>query len=262
MRHPELSVCVDDFRLEIKAALDRARSLGFAAVDIKATEGPISPSNMSRTGQRHLIRHLSDLGLRLGSLRGPTDASSYGDVTTGERRLEIMRQIMAMASSIRVPVVSTTLGRFGDDGAEVSRAYGALEALANEADRLGVTVAIETVGVGVAELAKMLQRLNCPSVALCCDSGAMLMQGEDPHVVGNTLAGHISLVRARDAVAGSQSATGHEVALGEGNLDTPRFLAGLTEACFQGDIVVSRTISSSPETDLLRTKQHFEKFLR
>ncbi|MCG8405703.1 MAG: sugar phosphate isomerase/epimerase [Phycisphaerales bacterium] len=261
MKSPQLSVCVDDLQLEIKASLHHARDLGFRAVDVKATAGPISPAELTGTGRRHLLRHLSDLGLRLGSLRGPADATGYGDGASGERRLEVMRRIIELSSALRVPVVSTSLGRLGEDESETTRIYGALEILAADADRLGVNVAIETAGVGVAELSDMLRKLNCPSISACCDSGAMLMRGEDPHLVGDVLAGRVHLVRARDAVAGSASAAGYEVPQGEGHLQLAPFLGGLAEAGFQQDIVLSRTSGSSRAADLLMAKKQFEELI-
>ncbi|MFQ5411330.1 MAG: sugar phosphate isomerase/epimerase family protein [Phycisphaerae bacterium] len=260
MKKPGLSVCIEDLRLTLKNALVHARRMGFAAVDIRAKDGPISPAELTRTGQRHLLRHLADLGLRLGSLRGPTGGAGYADPAAGESRLDTMRAILNLASALRVPVVSTTLGQSREEGTATlnDRAIEALEALADDADRLGVMVAVETTGMESRQLGDLLARINCPGLGACCDSGAMLMQGEDPHRLADTLAGRVRLVRARDAVAGTESITGHEVALGEGDLDIRTFWAGLRESGFTGDIVLSRTTGSNPTRDLLQAKERFE----
>ncbi len=263
MKPLELSVCLDDLRLSIKPALNRARSLGFAAVDICATDGPVSPAALSRTGQRHLLRHLADVGLRLGSLRGPTSGPGYADPTAGELRLDTMRAILHLASALRVPVVSTTLGpvRGSDEDTPHDRAIEALGMLADDADRLGVHVAVETVGIESLHLSKLLKQIHCPGLGACCDCGAMLMQGEDPHRLSDTLAGRVHLVRARDAVSGLETMTGHEVALGEGDLDVRLFLAGLRESGFDGDIVLCRSMGANQAADLVRAKEVFESNL-
>lgn len=248
----QLSVCTDDLRLEIKRALQAASELGFRAVDISATGGAISPRQMSRSAQRHLLRYLSDLGLRLGSLRGPVSGPSYGDGPVGERRLDMMRAIVALAGELRVPVVSTTLGGVGRElqAGDSSRLMEAVETLANDSDRYGVNIAIETAGIAPDTLRELLTRLNCPSLGACCDSGAMLMEGNDPHRIADHLPGRIHIVRARDATAGSTSAAGHETAMGEGALDVSAFVGSLFEAGFQGDMIVSRNGSAQPQRDL------------
>ncbi len=301
LQRPNLAICLDDLRLEIRAALDCARRMGFAAVDVGATAGPVSPAELSQTGQRHFLRHLSDLGLRLGSLRGPASGPGYADAAGGERRLELMRRIIALASALRTPVVSTALGAIGmqsecgmatqfvvGQGAiptlsrnsqpvssseraragkpPVEPSVGAagrlievLQTLADDADRCGVIVAVETAGIGAGELGEMLARIGCPSLVAACDTGAMLMRGEDPHRVADVLAGRIGLVRARDAVVGSVAAPGHEVALGDGALDVPRLLGALAESGFTGDIVLTRTTGESRAGDLARAKARFER---
>lgn len=248
----QLSVCADDLRLEIKRALQTASALGFRAVDIGATSGPVDPRQMSKSAQRHLSRYLSDLGLRLGSLRGPVSGASYADGSAGERRLEMMRSIIALAGEMRVPVVSTSLGGFGAAaGADAtSRLLEAIETLADDSYRHGVRVAIETTGIAPDALRGWISDLDCPTLGASCDSGAMLMEGNDPHHIAEYLAGRIHVVRARDATVGSSSAAGREVAMGEGALDIPAFLASLQEAGFSGDMIVSRSDSARPDADL------------
>ncbi|MBN2563542.1 MAG: sugar phosphate isomerase/epimerase [Phycisphaerae bacterium] len=261
MTNPQLSVCLDDLCPDVKTAMARARSLGFSIADVSASRGIISPGELSWTGQRHLLRHLSDMGLRLGSLRGPVGGPGYADAVAGERRLDTMRSVIRLAAALEVRVVSTAPGPAADsaDVAEAGRLREALTLLADDADRAGVVVAVETAGIGARTLNSLLTAGNCTFLSSCCDSGAMLMQGEDPHEIAEILPGRIQLVRARDAVRGSAEAAGYEVALGDGHLDTPRFLAALAEAGFYGDIVLSRTTGADPAGDLHHARQEFER---
>ncbi len=263
MNQVDLSVAVDDLRLEIKSALQQARAMGLHHIDIDATRGAISPQALSQSGRRHFARHLSDLGLRLDSLRGPTGGAGYADAAGGERRLETIKSILSLASELRVPIVSTTLGGFDAKYAEqqASRLHEALIHIADHADRSGVAVAIETAGIEAAQLAALLRKINCPLLAACCDSGAMLMQGENPHRIADVLPGKIRLVRARDALCGTDSASGSEMAMGQGQLDPAAFLAGLAEAGFRGPLVLSRTTGGQPRQDLMLAKQVFEALL-
>ena len=259
---PQLSVCLDDLQMETRAAMDAARRLGFRAIDVSAVRGPISPEELSATGCRHLVKHLSDLGLRLGSLRGPTGPGGFADPRSGEQRLEQAGRIAELAAAIGVPIVSLTLGQVSiDDVAQSSRLREALAVLAGRADHYGVTFGIETTGIGVAELGRLLREINCAGLAACCDSGAMLMRGDDPHQLLDALGGRLLLARIRDARAGSASESGHEVRLGEGDLDLPRLLAALDEAGLSGDLIVSRSNSAKPVEELSAAREAIERYM-
>ncbi|MFH1419918.1 MAG: TIM barrel protein [Planctomycetota bacterium] len=263
MKTPNLAVCLDDLRLDLKEAMNRAGAMGFRAVDLAATDGPVSPDELSQTGRRHLRRHLEDLGLRLASLRGPVGGPAYGHDAAGERRLDEMRKVIRLAASLRVPTVSTTIGAFEDSGTadRTAALRETLTTLADDADYSGVVVAVETTDISATLLAQMLADIACPFLAACCDSGAMLMRSEDPCHVGEVLPGRIRLVRARDAVPSSSQETGHEVTHGQGLLNAERFLAALAEAGFCGDIVLTRTTGADPVADLNHARSQFQMLL-
>lgn len=258
---PTPAVSTDDLRLEIREALEQSRRLGFKAVDISAVRGPVSPDELSQTGKRHFRKHLDDLGLRLSSLRGPAGGRGYHDPEESDGRLAAMRKVISLASDMRVPVVSTILGTVGPelDDLQQSRLREALEVMATDSDRLGVTVAIESAGIEQSVLRDLLASVNCPTLVACCDTGALLMQGDDPHRVGEFLGGRIGLVRARDAIAGSPGAVGHEVAMGSGQLNPAAFLAALAESGFTGDMVMTRSSGSNVAADLAHAREVFEK---
>ena len=259
---PQLSVCLDDLRLETKAAIEAARRLGFRAIDVSAVRGPISPRELSATGRRHLLKHLADLGLRLGSLRGPTGPGSLADPQSAEQRIDETTRILEMAASVHVPAISMTSGQVTiADPAQMSRLREALTLLAERADHWGVTIGIESAGIPATDLARLLKESDCPRLAACCDSGAMLLQGDAPHQVIETLKGRLSLARIRDARSGSPDRPGHEVPLGEGDLNLPRFLAGLDEAGLTGDLILSRSDSVRPAEDLQSAREKIEQYL-
>ncbi len=264
LTNPQLAVWLDDLRRDVVTAMNQARTLGFRAIDANAVAGPISPQELSQTGRRHLLKHLDDLGLRMGSLRGPVGGPGYTDARVGEQRLAAMRKIMDLAHTLGVPVVSTRLGAIQGtgDGGEAVRLREVVATLADHADRTGVCVAVETASLPAAELSRLLAETGCPWMASCCDSGAMLMQGDDPHAVAETLPGRIRLVRARDAVAAASAEGAAEVRLGEGDLNVERFLAALVEAGFRGDIVLTRSTGTNPVADLQHALAVFGKHLQ
>lgn len=251
----KIALAVDDLRMEFKAALDAARRMGVRHVDVSATQGPVSRGELSKSGQRHLVRHLGDLGLSLDSLRGPAGGPGYCDNAAGERRLEMMRGVIELAGAIGVPVVSTTLGGGEIDGVRLKEA---MAQIADFSDRCGVTVAIETSGMTTVDLEALLREMNCPHLAACCDTGAMLIQGEDPHRIADTLSGRVRLARVRDATWGARGAPGHETAVGQGQLDPAALLAGFAEAGYQGPLILTRQSGDNPVADLAAAKRRFD----
>ena len=259
---PRLAVCLDDLRMEVKAAMDVARRIGFRAIDVSAVRGPISPGELSATGRRHLLKHLADLGLSLGSLRGPTGAGSLADSQSAERRIDETSRILELAAALRVPTVSLTCGRVESVAdTQMGRFSEALSILAERADHWGVTLGIETAGITAADLGQLLGMIDCPQLRACCDSGALLMHGDAVGESVDLLKGRIALARLRDARAGSATHTGHEVRLGEGDLDLPRFLAALDEAGLAGDLIVSRSDSARPSDELRAAREAIEQYL-
>ena len=195
------------------------------------------------------------------SLRGPVSGPGYGDGAGGERRLDMVLDVLRLARQLGVPVVSTTMGTVGDDSPAASRNRDALAVMADHADRIGVTLAIETSGIAATDLDSVLRQIGCPKLTACCDAGAMLMGGDDPHRVADTLPGRIGLVRARDAMSGTPEAAGHEVAFGGGELDSRRFLAALAAAGFGGALVLTDTASGQAARNLSAARERLERLL-
>jgi len=263
MHTPTLAVQADDLHPEVKAALQQARRLGFDAVSINATRGPVTVQQLDRSGQRHFRRFLGDLGLRPASLRGPAGGKSYADPNFGEQRLDILRGVIRLAGALGVPVVSTAPGHTieGDETVQ-ARLLETFHAIAEDADYQGVHVAVETNGCDAAWLGQALREIDCLFLGVCCDAGGMLERGDDPHCASHHMAGRVHLVRGRDAQPGSPQVAGAECAVGEGALDVPVFLADLLAAGFGGDIVLAREQGDRRAEDLARGRAAFERELR
>ncbi|MBK8268916.1 MAG: sugar phosphate isomerase/epimerase [Planctomycetes bacterium] len=250
----KIALAVDDLRMEFKAALDAARRMGVRHVDVSATQGPVSRGELSKSGQRHLVRHLGDLGLSLDSLRGPAGGPGYCDNAAGERRLEMMRGVIELAGAIGVPVVSTTLGGGEIDGVRLKEA---MAQIADFSDRCGVTVAIETSGMTTVDLEALLREMNCPHLAACCDTGAMLIQGKT-RIELRTLCPVAFGWHACAMQHGARGAPGHETAVGQGQLDPSALLAGFAEAGYQGPLILTRQSGDNPVADLAAAKRRFD----
>ncbi len=290
-----LGVVADCLGQPAKEAFLLASELGFCAVQIGAVSGDLAPRNLARSGRRHVVRYLVGLGLRLEALGGPREG--LGDergldqrVTVVSELLILARDLGARAVTVRVgsldgagergraeaktPVGGFFGGAFGEPDVGVVRSerpgrgrgyhvtVGALRHLAERADGLGITLAVETSGVRPATLATMLAEVGCPRVAAGYDPAEVVIGGGDAVGEIAALAGRIAVAYVRDAVAGDGERPGYEVEIGRGIVDWRHYLAMLDQSGFVGVPLLKRMHATRPLTELAARKKYIESLMR
>ncbi|MBI4581137.1 MAG: sugar phosphate isomerase/epimerase [Planctomycetes bacterium] len=257
-----LGVVLDSFGQPMKEAIESAARLGFRRIELPAASGPVEPSELGRTGRRHLLRLVRGLGLELSALGGDLGGNRFMDGSRVEERLDRTRAIVELAAELRVPIVTTHLGRLDERAVERGLLAEVTQQLADLADRTGTFVALETGGADPATLAGLLGRVNAPALGVCYDPASLLIEGFEPLAGIEPLASSILIARARDAVAGSPRHAGREVALGAGQLDLPEYLAALDQAGYRNVPFIRRTESEHPLADLAEAKRRLESVIR
>ncbi len=122
-------------------------------------------------------------------------------------------------------------------------------------------MAFETAGGEPGQLAAMLREIGCPQLAACYDPASLMIEGFDPLAGMAPLADRIVAARGRDALSGSAGRAGREVALGEGHLDLPAYLAALDEAGYRDVPFLRRTEAVDPVAELAAAKARLERLL-
>lgn len=261
MAHANIGVVLDSLGLPAKESLQSAARMSFQEVELPAA-GDVDPASLSRTGRRHLSHYVAGLGLRLSALGGDLGGARFGDSAGLERRLDKTRQIIEMASELRVPVVTTHLGRLDDETLRRGYVQQVVRELAETADRTGTFVALETGGGDPAALAGLLREVNAPAVGACYDPAALLMGGHDPYAGVGPLADRILSARVRDGMAGSGSRPGRETPVGEGQIDFAVYLAMLDQAGFRGTPFIRRTEAVDPARELAAARERIASLIR
>jgi len=255
-----IGVVLDSFREPVKEALASAARLRLQDIEMPTIGGEIDPSALSNTGRRHLLHYVSSLGLRLSAL-GASLGPSRGRGADLEERLDRTRRIVELAVELRVPVVTTQLGRVDGETVKSGDLVEAVEVLANLTDRTGTFVALETETSDPQAIAALLKRIDCPTVGTCYDPGSLLMDGYDPIAGLEPLADRILIARARNAVAGTSQRPGRETALGEGQMDLAEYLAGLDQAGYRRGPFLRRTQALDPAAELADARRRLEAML-
>ncbi|MCZ6652197.1 MAG: sugar phosphate isomerase/epimerase [Planctomycetota bacterium] len=259
---PRLAVCLDDFGAPPKEALRAASEIGFRCVQIGALQGPISPSQLDESGRRHLRRFAEGLGLQIIALRVDFGGSRFLDASRTDYCIDRTRRVLELARELNVPTVSAPLGKFRTaDVQEYELVMSAVRAVADHADLLNCSFAIETAVDTPDALQKLLREVSCPHLKVAYDPAELLIGGIDPLAPIETYADDIALAFARDAERGTSAQPGRETNLGAGHLSLPVYLAQLDAAGYRGPLVVRRADTTRPVADLAACKEYLESIL-
>jgi sugar phosphate isomerase/epimerase len=253
---------LDSFGQPARDALQSAARLAFREVELPTVAGEVDPANLSATGRRHLLHYVNGLGLRLSALGGDLGGTRFDDGAALERRLQQTRQIIELAADLKVPLITTHLGRLDEAALKRGFVSEAVREMATLADRTGTRIAIETAGADPVLLGKLLADVNTPVLGAAYDPAGLLMDGFEPTAGMSPLADHILSARIRDAVAGTLNRPGREVAVGQGQIDFAEYLAMLDQAGYRSLPFIRRTNADRPVDEVADAKRRIEQLTR
>ncbi|MDG2351632.1 MAG: sugar phosphate isomerase/epimerase [Acidimicrobiales bacterium] len=122
----------------------------------------------------------------------------------------------------------------------VDRTVPILADLCNQAERLGVEIAVEThCDLPVNYLLKLLKRVNSPSLGIVLDTGNIVRIGEDLQDSTRLLAPYVKMVHVKDLIMdnapiGDPGGLWLSPSIGEGDLDIKGCLTQLANIGFKG----------------------------
>jgi sugar phosphate isomerase/epimerase len=250
MNSLKIGIRLESLGLPLRRALAEAARLGVAGVQVDAA-GELAPANLSQSGRREFRNLLRTYNLELTALgcplRGGLDAAE-----DQQPRLEHVRRVLALGSDLGPRVVVVQAGRVPEDPAS-PRGRTLRESLLDlgaHGERVGVRLALETGLESGPALAGFLRQFASGSLAVNLDPANLLLHGFDPYEAVCGLRELIVHTHARDCRQASASRAGEEVALGQGDIDWPRYLAALEEAGYRGWLTVSRESGADRVADV------------
>ena len=246
---------LESLRQPFKKALITAAEIGADGVEINART-QLRPSELSRTGVRHLKKMLEDLGLKVSAIQFPT-RRGYGDMESLDRRIDATKQAMDMAYQLGCTVVTNRIGVVPaeDDSDRRLTMVQALTDLGRHSQKAGAWLAART-GTEDGQLLKgLIDSLPPMAIGVAFDAGQMMLNGFSANDSMKVLAEHVMNFRARDAVNDLAAGSTVEVQLGRGSIDLPNLLGVLEEKHYNGYITIER----DAETDaVLQCAQSLE----
>ena len=277
----KIGVMVDSFRLDMQAAVKKAKEIGADGIQVYTTRGPMSPENLSSRHRKEFLDFVTSNGLVISALCGDL-GEGFSDRANNPRRVEKSKRIMDLAKDLNTKVVTTHIGVIPEDPNHErwQVLQEACEQLGEYADIVGAYFAIETGPETSAVLKNFLDSLNSSGVRINMDPANLVMvTGDDPVQAVYRLKDYIVHTHAKDGVMlhkGNpeviyglieeeikRGADFKEVPLGEGDVPFPVYLKALQEIGYQGFLTVEREVGENPEKDIRRAvdflNQHISK---
>ncbi len=270
----KIGVIIDSFQTDVDTALRYAHEMGAQGIQVYATDGEMSPENLTKEKKQHFISLLKDYNLEISALCGDLGGHGFSDASDNPWRIEKSKRIIDLAKEMGTNIVTTHIGVIPED--KNHERYKVLQdacfELSRYADSLDAHFAIETGPETAVVLKEFLDSLHSKGVAVNLDPANFVMvTGDDPAQAVYTLQDYIVHTHAKDGIRLLEKSPEviygmieeeiqsgeafREVPLGEGSVDFDAYLAALNDAGYQGYLTIEREVGNDPKGDITMAVQ-------
>ncbi|MGB7342867.1 MAG: sugar phosphate isomerase/epimerase family protein [Pirellulaceae bacterium] len=247
MAELKIAVRLSAIQLPIKRALEMASRIGADAVELDG-RNQFRPGELSETGLRQFRKMLSDLNLRIASIRFQT-RRGYDVQQDLDRRVEATKSAMQLAYSMGCPVVVNQIGSIpeSEDDPRWSPMQDVIQDIGRYGARIGAFFAAETGTESGERLSHFLGDEDDAFIAVALNPGQLIVNRFSVTDAVESLKRRIQIVNAVDGVLDLAAGRGINVPLGQGTADFPQLLGTLEDVQYRGYFVVGRAESSVEE---------------
>lgn len=245
----KIGVQLSTFGQPFKAALQAAGALRVDSIEIDARHD-LRPSELSGTALRQIRKMLSDLNLRVVAVRFQT-RRGYNCAEDLDRRVTATKEAMKMASDLGARVLVNQIGLIPESSEDASHELlrTVLSDLGRYSQHHGAFLACETGSEPLSHILQLIEMLPEGSLGVTLNPGNLIANGFELDDL-RSIARHVLLVHAKDAVQDRARGRGMEVPLGRGLADFPQIVSTLEEQRYAGDFVIEREPGKTSFTDL------------
>lgn len=275
-----IGVILDSFRTDIKTALSKAAAIGAQGIQVYATEGEMSPEELTGAKRREFLDMVNAYGLTISALCGDL-GMGFADTEKNPSLIEKSKRILDLAKELNTNIVTTHIGVVPEDkNCDTYKIMQeACHTLASYADSSDAHFAVETGPEIATRLKGFLDTLGSKGVAVNYDPANLVMvAGDDPVQGVYTLKDYIVHTHAKDGrklqnVSADSlysdieseievGAAFIELPLGQGDVDFPNYLKALNDIGFKGFLTIEREIGEQPEEDIRIAAEFLRKLIR
>lgn len=261
MNRPTIGVRLESLGLPLRPALEQARRMGVAGVQIDAV-GDLAPERLSQTGRREFRNLLRTHNVELSALGCPLRRGL--DVPDGqEERIDRLRDTLTLSFDLAPRIVVADVGKIpeAEDDPRMVLLTEALRALGQHGDRVGATLALET-GLNDGEtVRKFLGRFDTGGLSVNFDPANLMMHGFNLYESARVLREKIVHTHAKDARESGASRLAQEVPLGHGDIDWLMYLSVLEEIDYRGWLTIEREGGSNRVAEIAAGVQFLRRLV-
>jgi sugar phosphate isomerase/epimerase len=233
-------------------AAAQAAQHGYEALEVRLYNGDIIPADLSQSERTSIRRILAEHKIGIIGL-GASTRFSFPDAEERKANLDQLLQYLELAADLEVPLVRT----FGSPGQitismqeAIDYCAEALSAAAPTAERLGVTVALETHDAFCkgADVAAVMAQVDSDRVGAIWDVHHPFRMGEDIETTWRVLGPRIKHVHIKDGVRRADGSW-QLVLLGEGEVPCRAVVELLHREGYQGAIAAEWEKKWHPEIE-------------
>lgn len=262
-----IGVFLDSFRVSIPEALKKAREVGGQGLQVYATDGEMSPENLTPDKQKEFLAMCRDNGLVISALCGDL-GKGFTNPELNPQLIERSKRIVDLAKALGTDVVTTHIGVVPED--TTCDTYKIMQAacaeLAAYADSMQAHFAVETGPEPADRLKVFLDSLGSTGVAVNLDPANLTMCVKDDAAKAvYTLKDYIVHTHAKDGQclwsgeeplnedARKAKEAGRryvELPLGQGAVNWAEYLKALNDIGYKGFLTIEREVGDNPEADI------------
>ncbi len=252
MSNLALSAWLESYRSPLKQAFAQAARDGFGQCSVSTLRDDLRPQDFNPSAQRHLLRHVRDLGLRLDGLSAAYGDRGLANPQRAEARLEHLIRTLGMAREMGLGTCHVaTAGLDPEQPDPLVRE--ALARAGEMADAWGIRLTLQPSATATSGAVRVIRELGCPALGITLDTA-------DLSLPKSGLEGLVGGVLLRDVrQVGGQI---EEVAYGSGQVDLDALLGTLVRSDYSGSLTLRRDAADTPADALRNGRAYVARFLR
>ena len=269
----KIGAMVESFRLGFRGGVEKAASLGVSGIQAFATDGELAPEKMTAEKIRETLDIVKSNGVVFSALCGDF-GYGFNDAEKNNYYIDKSKRVLDLSLELGCGIVTTHIGHIAEecDEAKIEVMREACRHLAEYADSVGASFAIETGSDRGCVLAQFLESLGAGGVKVNFDPANLVMcQDERPEEALKYLGKYIVHTHAKDGIMLKKSVEGKlelddeakkhaammemgkkylELPLGKGGVDFDVYLPALKATGFDGFLTIEREVGEDPIADI------------